>query len=307
MSYNPAVILYDASGVALAGALNVATTDASLVVQSRAFVGAKNESSAYTNITSTTGPTGHIGLDVVVNPPGGGGGFALGKITTLAATEVAVRATTYTEQAANAQRSVNSTSALDTAAGTGARTVQIKYFTLTAGVIAGPFLETVTLNGVTGVNTVAANICLIESIETITAGSGGTNAGIIQLWTGLAAAGVIFASIAVGDRRTFLAHHYVPSGVRCHVVSMSVSSNPTTGNLPAFTIRSKDTIAADSCERFMFDSFTTQGSTGSVTTGLKLPRIVTGPVRITVYVTPTNATSQVSRVDIGFYDVNVTT
>ena len=54
-------------------------------------------------------------------------GRAQGYVGTSAASGVVVRATTYTPQGTNAQRSFKSTSASDTSAGTGARTVTINY------------------------------------------------------------------------------------------------------------------------------------------------------------------------------------
>jgi len=61
-----------------------------------------------------------------------------------------VRATTYTEQTVNAQRSFASSSASDTGAGTGAQQVTLTYYDATG---AGPFTEVVTLAGVVAVAT----------------------------------------------------------------------------------------------------------------------------------------------------------
>src|SRR5512135_3111762 len=71
-------------------------------------------------------------------------GRAQGYTATSATTGKAIRATTYTPQGTNAQRSVNSTSASDASAGTGARTVTINYLDATNIALAS---ETVTLNG----------------------------------------------------------------------------------------------------------------------------------------------------------------
>lgn len=143
-------------------------------------------------------------------------GHANGYTATSATSGKVVRATTYTPQGANAQRSVNSTSANDTSAGTGARSVTINYldvnFTLKS--------ETITLNGTTGVNTVNTDIAFIESIQVTTVGSGGGNAGTIQVWTSTGATGSVWGSIAVSDNQTFWAHHYVPANVTCYVTNI---------------------------------------------------------------------------------------
>lgn len=144
-------------------------------------------------------------------------GRAQGYTSTNATTAKAIRATTYTPQGADARRSINSTSANDTAAGTGARTVTINY--LTAAFVLKS--ETIALNGTTAVNTVATDIAYIESIVVASVGSGGGNAGTVQVWTGLAGAGSVWGSIAVGDNQTFWAHHYVPAGMTCFVAQMA--------------------------------------------------------------------------------------
>ncbi len=100
---------------------------------------------------------------------------AQGYTATSATSGKVIRATTYTPQGTNAQRSVNSTSASDTSAGTGARTVTINY--LDTSFVAHS--ETVTLNGTTAVNTVGTNIAFIENIVVASVGSGGGNVGTI--------------------------------------------------------------------------------------------------------------------------------
>lgn len=73
-----------------------------------------------------------------------------------------------------------SSSANDTSAGTGARTINVSGIDTSFAA----FSETVTLNGQSSVNLATANILLINSMEVLTAGSGGLNAGIIQCGTG---------------------------------------------------------------------------------------------------------------------------
>ena len=118
-------------------------------------------------------------------------------------------ASAYTEQSSNAQRSLVSSDATDASASTGARTVRITYYDAS---MVGPFTETVTMNGTTPVNTVATDICFIEKLEVVTAGSNGGNAGTISLMSATAGGGVTVGTIVVGDNETNWCHHYVPSG-----------------------------------------------------------------------------------------------
>lgn len=170
--------------------------------------------------------------------PGNSSGRSFGYTATSAASSKTVRATTYTPQGTNSQRSVNSTAAADTGAGTGAQKVKITYFDALG---AGPFTETVTLNGVTAVNTVNTNIALIERMDVVQVGSGGGNAGTIQIWTATAGGGSVWGSIATGDNQTHWAHHYVPPNKTCYVTSIEGSATVVAGGL---TINTANPISA---------------------------------------------------------------
>ena len=171
---------------------------------------------------------------------------ATGYVATGAASGVAIRATTYTPQGTNAQRSIKSTSTSDAAAGTGARTITINYLNTSFQLKQ----DTVTLNGTTAVNTNATDIAFIESMQVATVGTqGGGNIGTIELFTATAGGGSIWASIAISDNQTFYAHHYVPAGVTCYLLNISGgatvtagrvtinrSGNPLTTTLPQVTV-----------------------------------------------------------------------
>ncbi len=153
-----------------------------------------------------------------ISPSNAINGFTHGRVATSATTTVPIRATTYTEPASAAQRSVASASANDTSAGTGARTVRITYFD---GSMNGPYTETVTLNGTTPVNTTATDIRYVEKIEVLTVGSGGVNAGIITLYGSTAGGGGTVGTIAASDNQTFWAHHYVRNGKTANITSIT--------------------------------------------------------------------------------------
>lgn len=91
---------------------------------------------------------------------------------------------------------VASTSANDTAAGTGARTVSVECVSA-AGALT---TTTYSLNGQTSVN-LTQTCMVINKVEVLTAGSGGVNAGVIRVGTGANTAGapaVVHAHVAAG-------------------------------------------------------------------------------------------------------------
>lgn len=154
-------------------------------------------------------------------------GRANGYVGTSATSGKAIRATTYTPQGANAQRSLSSTSASDTAAGTGAQQAVVNY--LDASFVLHQ--EVVTLNGTTPVNTVGVNLAYDENMAVGQVGSGGGNVGTIQLWTATAGGGSVWASMAAGDNQTAYAHHYVPTGTTCYLLSVKGGSLVTVGQV----------------------------------------------------------------------------
>lgn len=237
------------------------------------------------SIPVTTAPSGAV-------PGASFGDIALSSIIS----NQAVRRTTYTEQASNAQRSFVSASASDASAGTGARTVKITYYTATW---TGPFTETVTMNGTTPVNTVAVDICYVEKIEVMTVGSTGANVGAISLKAATAGGGATIWTIAATDNRTYGAHHYVPTGKTCSITSLSVTINGGSG---IFFMKSISLNTSNAAEIQISDYVraATQAATGTRPYGT--PIQVTGPARITAYVNTEVNTSLTYRAAFDFYD-----
>jgi len=143
-----------------------------------------------------------------------------GNLTSAATTEVLMCASTYTEQASQAQRSVVSTNAQDNPAGTGAAAVRITY--LDSNYVLNT--EDITLNGTTAVNTVGTTIRFIENFQVI---QGSAAVGTISLMTGLAGAGSPIISIPSSTEQAFICHHYVPAGKRAWILGWgaTVSNN----------------------------------------------------------------------------------
>jgi hypothetical protein len=221
-------------------------------------------------------------------------------VATAATAPATVWATAYTEQAANAQRSIASSSAADASAGTGARTVRLTYYTL-AG--AGPYSEVLTLNGTTGVNTVATDICFIESIEVLTVGSGGVNAGTISLYTAINKGGVVFGSIAIGDGKTNWAHHYIGAGKVGYITGLSVGHNGTTiGSSALFILRARFPLVPNTYEVQVSDFVRLFGQSSTFSRVYATPIRVAGFARVTAYVIPESSSSFIYRAAIDYYD-----
>ncbi len=224
-------------------------------------------------------------LTVTSSPlPATGSKFSFGQVTTSATTQVPVNSTTYTEQTTNGQRSIASANANDTAAGTGARTVQITYYDQTG---AGPFTENLTLNGTTGVNTVSTTICFIENIKVLTVGSTGSNVGIISLYTAINKGGSVFGTIAATANQTFWTHHYVPSGKTSFISGFSGGTSGTSSSQNGnFVLKATTPTIANSAEIQVSDNVIATGAGNSVARVYNSPIQIVGPARVRALVTP---------------------
>lgn len=231
---------------------------------------------------------------------GFGADFAFGDVVTAATTRVVVNRTTYTEQTTNAQRSIASANANDTAAGTGARTVRITYLDQTG---AGPFTETVTLNGTTYVNTVATNICFIEEISVLTAGSTGSNVGILTLKAATAGGGATIATINATNNQTFFCHHYVPTGKTANITGLSCGHSGTTvGSGGLFVIATKSLNLSAGVETQVSDFVRLSGQSSTTSRNYGSPIKVVGPARIRVFVSPETSSSTTYRAAFDFFE-----
>lgn len=117
---------------------------------------------------------------------------------------------------AGVQISIVSTSANDTAAGTGIRTIEIHYLDANLAEQA----ETVTMNGLVPVLTVATNIRFIQCMHMVTFGTGLSAAGNITASN----AGNTHSYIAAGDSRCTSSVRMVPAGKRLIVHDMYAGS-----------------------------------------------------------------------------------
>jgi hypothetical protein len=132
--------------------------------------------------------------------------------------------------AAALQMTVSSTSADDTAAGTGARTVVVQ------GVDANynEVTETVTLNGQTAV-TMSASLLRVNYAYVTTAGSGNSAAGDIYIGTGTVTAGVpatTYDIIKFDYNVTTTGSYTIPAGYTAYVSQGLFSAGQTVGSSP---------------------------------------------------------------------------
>lgn len=125
--------------------------------------------------------------------------------------------------ASAATLTVSSSSANDTAAGTGARTVTLQGLDANYLVIS----ETITLTGQTAVTSTLSYL-RIGPLVTLTAGSGGKNAGVIYAGTGTVTAGVpatIYSSMGVGFNESHQSFYTVPAGCTGYLLDVSATSD----------------------------------------------------------------------------------
>lgn len=118
--------------------------------------------------------------------------------------------------AAGVQLSIVSTSANDAAAGTGIRTADLHYLDANLD----EQVETVTLNGLTPVLTVATDIRFVQCLHMVTWGSGAKAAGDISATHG----GNTYGHIATGRVRCTSSVRMVPRGKRLLVFDLFAGS-----------------------------------------------------------------------------------
>jgi len=135
---------------------------------------------------------------------------------------------------------ISSSSAADTAAGTGARTVTVYGLDADFEQIS----VTVSLNGQTGVQLNGAlNWYRVNRIVVNTAGSGGANAGVLYVGTEATPSGGVpatkYATVAIGDNQTLMCVWTVPVGYTAYLHQKDVSASSSAGKFAIFTLVSR--------------------------------------------------------------------
>jgi hypothetical protein len=190
-------------------------------------------------------------------------------------------ATTYTEQASAAIRSLSSSSGSDTAAGIGARQVTITGFDASMNALS----EVVTLNGTTAVAT-TNSYRFIERLQVTSVGTGSFNVGTITLYVNNAGGGGTIGTIGVGNRassngdnETYWAHHYVRAGKTMFLLGMSAAMTGVTSGVTYGT--SINPTVATSAELIRTPMLGTRQA--MVTYAFRVPITIVGPARFTMY------------------------
>ena len=123
---------------------------------------------------------------------------------------------------------ISSSSANDTSAGTGARTVYIEGLDGDYEVVS----ETVILNGQTEVNTTNSYL-YVNSFYVVTTGSGESNAGNINAGTGTVTSGVpavLYDIIATGYNTRTTGHYCVPAGYTGYMITGVITAGQASGS-----------------------------------------------------------------------------
>lgn len=141
---------------------------------------------------------------------------------------------------------VVSSSASDTAAGTGARVVALAC--LDANYV--EVVHMVTLNGITPVS-LPSTVVAINVGQVVSAGSGATNAGIITIRD--AGAGTTRSLIPIGTSQTRKAVFTVPAGHTLHVTHFLTSLNRSQGNITNYATVGLGTITQAGVRRLPFE------------------------------------------------------
>jgi hypothetical protein len=154
--------------------------------------------------------------------------FGINTNVAQSAETVWIGSSVYSFPAAASVIKVSSSSADDTSAGTGARTVFVE------GVDGSyePVSETVIMNGQTAVNTTNSYL-RINKIFVLTAGSGGASAGTIYAGTGTVTAGVpavVVNQTGSASNESESAFYTVPAGYTGYIYRYTVSSGNSTAN-----------------------------------------------------------------------------
>ena len=131
---------------------------------------------------------------------------------------------------------ISSSSTADTGAGTGARTV-------TVSGLDNNFdqkVETVTLNGQSGVELNGSTWFRVNRIVVNTAGSGGANAGVLYVGTEATPSGGVptnkYATVGIGDNQTLMCIYTVPRGYTAFVTQKDVSASSSAGKFAILSL-----------------------------------------------------------------------
>lgn len=225
-------------------------------------------------------------------------GVTQGQTQSLTSTNrVIVRNTTYTQTATVRVRSIRSDNANDDGSpgGTGARTVRITYL---KNDFTGPFTEDVTLNGTSWVDTASTTMMYIESIEVLTVGSTGANAGIITLNDNTAGTGATMCTMVAGDKRIFYCHHFVATGKTMTLMGLSGGCDGVAGRI---SVQWSPLDVSDAALREIC-GMRIPAAQQNQHRSLEAPINIPGPALVAAYVKPASATAVIFWAELDYYE-----
>lgn len=166
------------------------------------------------------------------------------------------------------QMTVVSESALDTSAGPGVQTLRLEYLDDTGAHQS----EDITMNGTTGVNTVATDIRFVNDMYALTVGSNGVAVDHIKVHA-QSDSGLVYNMIAQGGNKSMVPHRMVPLGKA--LVLRSWHCAEAQGKRVAFRIRSTDMNGVLLPGVFCFKdvSYLFQGTSGALPLAEKVPAL----------------------------------
>ncbi len=173
-----------------------------------------------------------------------------------------------TPDSAGEQMTVVSESANDAAGGTGIRTLRLHYLDAAGD----EQVEDVTMNGTTGVNTVATNIRFLNDMHALTVGSLGVAADHVKIYkTGTV--GAVYNMIAGGGNKSLVPHRMVPRAKK--LVLVGWHAEEAQGKRCAFRIRSTDCCGALVEGVFIFKgvAYTNKTTSGELRLTVPIPAL----------------------------------
>ena len=135
--------------------------------------------------------------------------------------------TTYPNVTTAQTLTLSSSSALDTSAGTGARTVLVTYVRFSDSVEVS---TTITLNGQTAV-TITTDGYAVNGMRVLTAGTGGSNAGTLYVGYGAVTLGVpanVLGTVVIGKNKAQQVIYTVPSGKAFELMAFRIITSVLT-------------------------------------------------------------------------------
>lgn len=221
-----------------------------------------------------------------------------GDVATAAITQVPVRRTNLSNViTTDTALTISSTSANDTLAGTGARTVEVTYMKQDGS---GPFTTVANMNGTNVVFLPAMSF--IERLKVMSVGSGGSNAG--NIFISLLSPLTNIATMNAGDNETYFCHHFVPLGKTMYLTSIFIShTGSAAANGGVFTLRKQGMPFLNMPQRSVIGSLHLEGTNGTLTTSFTNPVVIAGPCYVSCLVTPDNNAAVTFFATMNFYDL----